>query len=977
MTLEELLGEISLPETQLYQLLETAGPDRFVLLETGDQAGITRSVVATTRARVCRRKYCQRPCDSLHLCKLNLLGRCHYAQSQRNLCKYSHDVLSEHNFQILKNHELSGLNQEELAVLLLQSDPFFLPEICKSYKGEGRKQICGQPQPCERLHVCEHFTRGNCSYLNCLRSHNLMDRKVLVIMREHGLSSDVVQNIQDICNNKHIRRNPPGMRAPHPHRRGGAHRDRSKSRDRFLHSSLELSTVSPLGSGPPSPDVTSCKDSLEDVSADITQKFKYLATHDQAQLTSASSKAAGVRGPSQMRAGQEFLENGDADGLFSRKRSDSSSSRASAASFPLDAAQRNEAAALKTGMPSGHRVEVKGKNDDIDHILLLSGGNIGGMTEEETAVPGALSKSATAFLEDLEEMMFASNHQKSVAKIQDPQTTGRITDNGQDTAFLRSKYGENPAWAGTSTHNGPNGSSQIMKETSNVSKSSATGFGVKSAVTRGNEAAYSGVQSLRSQVLAMPGETITPIQGGNRLPQSPLSPSSHRVTASGSPGKNSTHASVSPASEPVRMMSDPLEYLLHHILSPTSPRMDDRGPKEICQDHLYKGCQQSNCDKSHFHLPYRWQLFIFTMWMDFKDMEYVEQAYCDPQIEIILIEKYQINFKKMTCDSYPIRRLSTPSFAENTLSSVFTTKWLWYWKNELNEYIQYGNESPSHTSSDINSAYLESVFQFCPRGVLPFHAGSQTYELSFQGMIQTNIDSKTQRHVVRRPVFVSWKDVEQKRRGPDPQPVMPQADALTLYSLPQKNATSPVSPNEYEFLELHSQDAEYATVSEHFKASMKHFKIVTIKRIWNQKLLDTFERKKLKMKNANEMLLFHATSRTHVDYICKNNFESILHGSRETRYGKGNYFAKEAINSHKNCPYDPRSTVMFVARVLVGNVIEGNMTFSSPPVLYDSCVDTRLNPSVFVIFRKEQIYPEYVIEYVESEKEKEKGCVIS
>lgn len=83
MTLEELLGEIRLPEAQLYELLETAGPDRFVLLETGGQAGITRSVVATTRARVCRRKYCQRPCDSLHLCKLNLLGRCHYAQSQR------------------------------------------------------------------------------------------------------------------------------------------------------------------------------------------------------------------------------------------------------------------------------------------------------------------------------------------------------------------------------------------------------------------------------------------------------------------------------------------------------------------------------------------------------------------------------------------------------------------------------------------------------------------------------------------------------------------------------------------------------------------------------------------------------------------------------------------------------------------------------------------------------------------------------
>ncbi|GAB1290696.1 Zinc finger CCCH-type antiviral protein 1 [Apodemus speciosus] len=929
MTLEELLGEIRLPETQLYQLLETAGPDRFVLLETGDQAGITRSVVATTRARVCRRKYCQRPCDSLHLCKLNLLGRCHYAQSQRNLCKYSHDVLSEHNFQILKNHELSGLNQEELAVLLVQSDPFFLPE-----PGHSRGRVY-EGEESLTLQSCNDASK---SYVSLY------------------------------CEN-----------APHPHRRGGAHRDRSKSRDRFLHNSLELSTVSPLGSGPPSPDVTSCKDSLEDVSADITQKFKYLATHDEAQLTSASSKAAGVRGPSQMRASQEFPENGDADGLFSRNRSNSPSSRASAAGFPLDAAQRNEAAALKMVMPSGHRMEVKGKNEDIDHILLLSGGNIGGMTEEETAVPGALSKSATGFLEELEEMMFASNHQKSVAKTQAPQTTGRITDSGQDKAFLHSKYGENPAWAGTSTHNGPNGSSQIMKETSNVSKSSATGLGVKSAVSRGNEAVYSGVPSLRSQVLAMPGEITTPIQGSNRLPQSPLSPSSHRVAASGSPGENSTHASVSPASasEPARMMSDPLEHLLLYIISPISPRMDDRGPKGNLSGPPVQGLStEGSCDRSHFHLPYRWQLFIFTAWMDFKDMEYIEQAYCDPQIEIILIEKHQINFKKMTCDSYPIRRLSTPSFAENNLSSVFTTKWLWYWKNELNEYIQYGNESPGHTSSDINSEYLESVFQFCPRGVLPFHAGSQTYELSFQGMIQTNIDSKTQRHVVRRPVFVSSKDVEQKRRGPDPQPVMPQADALTLYSLPQKNA-SPVSPNEYEFLELHSQDAEYATVSEHFKASMKHFKIVTIKRIWNQKLWDTFERKKLKMKNANEMLLFHATNRTHVDYICKNNFEWILHGSRETRYGKGNYFAKEAIYFHKTCSYDPRSTVMFVARVLVGNVIEGNMTFNNPPVLYDSCVDTRLNPSVFVIFRKEQIYPAYVIEYVESEKEKEKGCVIS
>lgn len=83
MSLEALLDKIALPETQLCEVLEAAGPDRFVVLETGSRAGVTRSVVATTRARVCRRKYCQRACENLHLCKLNLLGRCHYSQSER------------------------------------------------------------------------------------------------------------------------------------------------------------------------------------------------------------------------------------------------------------------------------------------------------------------------------------------------------------------------------------------------------------------------------------------------------------------------------------------------------------------------------------------------------------------------------------------------------------------------------------------------------------------------------------------------------------------------------------------------------------------------------------------------------------------------------------------------------------------------------------------------------------------------------
>ncbi|KAH0510111.1 Zinc finger CCCH-type antiviral protein 1 [Microtus ochrogaster] len=938
MTLEELLNEIALPEAQLYELLEAAGPDRFVLLEIGGQAGITRSVVATTRARVCRRKICQRPCDSLHLCKLNLLGRCHYSHSPRNLCKYSHEVLSEQNFQVLKNHELSGLNQEELAVLLVQSDPFFMPEICKSYKGEGRKQICGQPQPCERLHICEHFTRGNCGYLNCLRSHNLMDRKVLAIMKEHGLSSDVVQNIQDICNNKHSRRKPPVMRAPHSHRRRGA-RGRSKSRDRFFHNSLELvPPVSPPESGPPSPDVSSCKDSLEDVSADVTQKFKFLGTHDCAQLSAASSKTPGLRGAGQMGASLKFSENGDPNGFFSRNHADSSPSQA-AGGFRLDVTQTHEAMAVKSSKPSGPHMDVKGKSEAQDKQKVPFLGSYAG----GAAVEGILGDRGT--VNGLGEVTLPSNHQKSTANPQDPHTTGRITNSGQDMAFLGGKYGGNTPWPIKSTHNVPNGSSQILNETPKNSESSAIGFGVKAAVTGRKEAMCSGVQSLRNQIPAMP-EITAPAQA-SRLPLSSTLSSSHRVE-----------------------VPDDLSF----ITSAASPT-DDRGPKEICQDHLYKGCQQSNCNKSHFHLPYRWQVFVDNTWIDFRAMEDIEKAYCDPQNEVILMGTHRINFQKMTCGSYRIRRLSTPSFVAQSENSVFSTTWLWYWKNEFNRYVQYGDESHGHPRSNISSPYLESLFRSCPRGVVvPFQAGSQSYELSFQGMIQTNISSKTQRCVVRRPVFVSWKDVEQRRRGPDWQPVMPQAEALTLDAPPQRNI-SKFPSNRYELLELKSYEGEYVKISELFKASMKYHKIVKIKRIWNEQLFQAFERKALMMGNKTEMRLFHATSRVHVDYICQNNFERILYGSLENRYGKGNYFTKEAISSHKNCPYDARNSVMFVARVLVGDFTEGNMMYNSPPAHYDSCVDSRLNPSVFVIFQKEQIYPEYVIEY--SEPERDKTCIIS
>ncbi|XP_023045839.1 zinc finger CCCH-type antiviral protein 1 isoform X2 [Piliocolobus tephrosceles] len=884
MALDALLEEIALSEPQLCEVLQVAGPDRFVVLETGGEAGITRSVVATTRARVCRRKYCQRPCDNLHLCKLNLLGRCNYSQSERNLCKYSHEVLSEENFRVLKNHELSGLNKEELAVLLLQSDPFFMPEICKSYKGEGRQQICNQQPPCSRLHICDHFTRGNCRFPNCLRSHNLMDRKVLAIMREHGLNPDVVQNIQDICNSKHMQKNPPGPRAPSSHRRNMAYRARSKSRDRFFQGSQEFlasASASAERSCTPSPDPSGHRASLEDTPVDdLTHKFTNLGSQDRARPPLSSSKATDLGGTSQAGASRRFLENGSQED-------------------PLHGSPGNTYLASNSTPAPKWKSPTSWTNDQG--------------ARRKTVFPATLPATLS-----------------SLGSLQTPEAVTTRKDAGllsSDYRNINGKSGTQDVQPGPLFNNNADGVATDITSTRSLNYKSTSSSQREISTPRTQDA----------------GPASRDVQATGRITDD----AGPRVA--------------------------PVNDSLSDVTRTTSSRVDDHGSQEICLDHLYKGCPfNGSCSKVHFHLPYRWQMLIGKTWTDFNHMEMIEEAYSDPRIHVCSVGSYTINFREMSCcDFIPVRRLSTPSSVTNPANSVFTTTWIWYWKNESGTWIQYGEEKDNQKNSNIDSLYLESLYQSCPRGVVQFQAGSQNYELSFQGMIQTNKVSKTQKDVIRRPKFVSPWDVQQMKRGPDRQPAQTSSVSLTATFLPQEDLCF-LSSKKYKLSEIHHPHPEYVKVSEHFKASMKNFKIEKIKKIENPELLDKFTRKKSQMKEEGS-LLFYATKHAYVESICANNFDWTLHETHETKYGKGSYFAKDAIYSHKNCPYDAKNIVMFVARVLVGNFIEGNVSYTSPPQRYNSCVDTRLNPSVFVIFQKDQIYPQYVIEYSDADK----ACVIS
>ncbi|NXS93414.1 PAR12 polymerase, partial [Jacana jacana] len=185
-------------------------------------------------------------------------------------------------------------------------------------------------------------------------------------------------------------------------------------------------------------------------------------------------------------------------------------------------------------------------------------------------------------------------------------------------------------------------------------------------------------------------------------------------------------------------------------------------------------------------------------------------------------------------------------------------------------------------------------------------------------------------------------------------------------------------------VELSSTTSEYDKIKQLFHQTMKNYNILKIQRIQNPSLWKVFQWQKEQMKKenrgteVNEKLLFHGTKASFVEAICIHNFDWRICGSNGTSYGKGSYFARDASYSHAYCQPAVKTKTMFVARVLVGDYVKGNATYVRPPPksvnglrFYDSCVDQESNPSIFVVFEKYQIYPEYTIDYKEEEK-----CII-
>ena len=91
-------------------------------------------------------------------------------------------------------------------------------------------------------------------------------------------------------------------------------------------------------------------------------------------------------------------------------------------------------------------------------------------------------------------------------------------------------------------------------------------------------------------------------------------------------------------------------------------------------------------------------------------------------------------------------------------------------------------------------------------------------------------------------------------------------------------------------------------------------------------------------------------------------------------YGKGSYFAKDAVYSvnDRYCPLDGAGVrYIYYCRVLTGQYTVGKDDMIVPPprdpqnplIRFDSTVDKIKSPSLFVTYYDTQAYPEYLVSF--------------
>ncbi|KAM9327779.1 protein mono-ADP-ribosyltransferase PARP11 [Pholidichthys leucotaenia] len=289
---------------------------------------------------------------------------------------------------------------------------------------------------------------------------------------------------------------------------------------------------------------------------------------------------------------------------------------------------------------------------------------------------------------------------------------------------------------------------------------------------------------------------------------------------------------------------------------------------------------------------------------------------------------------------------------------TFDSPWYWYYVADCERWHRFEDDP----DSQLSSTDLENLYQRNSKGVLTISSSNYCRKIDFSAMLETNLTTGSKRRIHRGPYI--------------------EKSCSCFVTAPVFwEAVDPTCP--YQLIPLSELTPEYQTVANYVKNDgLLSKSIVSISRIQNVDLWEMYCRKKKqlmriqKVERIAERRLFHGTDTKNIGTICKYNFDLGLAGQHGHLYGKGIYFSRYASLAARYSdgahlvPVNGRddTKIIFLARVMVGKSNAGQPHFTksdhdSAENVHNSCVDNIVNPTIFVIFDPNQIYPEYLIRY--------------
>ncbi|XP_043093937.1 protein mono-ADP-ribosyltransferase PARP11-like [Puntigrus tetrazona] len=286
------------------------------------------------------------------------------------------------------------------------------------------------------------------------------------------------------------------------------------------------------------------------------------------------------------------------------------------------------------------------------------------------------------------------------------------------------------------------------------------------------------------------------------------------------------------------------------------------------------------------------------------------------------------------------------------------TPWYWFYKAKCGVWHRVEDDPKGFISSDD----LERYYLRNPQGVITTTTAGGQFRINFAASRQVNLKTGKEKHIKRSFQIANEFRCKCDEISPSPPAHWKDVD--------------PKKP--YQLIALRKDSTEYQAIEKFARDDgLLHDSIISIKRIQNMDLWELFCRKKIQLmrikgqSDIEEQMLFHGTDAKNVQSICTFNFNCRLSDKKRRGhvYGKGTYFAKHASFAIKYSNTRQGAKVMLLARVIVGKYKTGHEDYCTPnddlkENVYDSCVDNTLYPRVFVIFDSNQIYPEYVLEYI-------------